>query len=413
MRKKGGLTIIVAVRDVSERKRAEQALRQAEGQLRQAQKMEAIGRLAGGVAHDFNNLLSVILSYANLVLETMRQSDPARADVDEIRQAAERAADLTRQLLAFSRQQLLEPKVIALGEVVQGVEGLLRRLLGADIDLALVTPSSKIKIHADPTQIAQVVINLAVNARDAMPLGGKLTIETADVHLDADYVAHHVGVTPGPYLMLAVTDTGMGMDAVTTARIFEPFFTTKGQGKGTGLGLSTVYGIVQQSGGHIWVYSEPGSGTTFKIYLPETHRPADRPSPVEPAPASLRGSETVLVVEDQDQVRALTRTVLARNGYHVLEARDGAQALLVSGDYPAKIDLLLTDVIMPLMSGKHLADRLAGLRPEMKVLYMSGYTDNSVIRRGVLEAGVAFLQKPVTPASLLGKVRTVLDEPSS
>jgi PAS domain S-box-containing protein len=408
--KRGAQTYAVAaIRDVSERKRNEQALRRAEEQLRQVQRMEAVGKLAGGVAHDFNNLLSVILRYANLLLESVGDH-AVQADIEEIRRAAERAADLTRQLLAFSRKQMLEPKVVSLGAIVLDMERLLRRLLGDDIDLALIVPSSDTKVFADPMQLEVVVMNLAVNARDAMPEGGKLTIETAEVYLDAEYVAHHAGATPGPHVMLAVSDAGAGMDDETRARVFEPFFTTKELGKGTGLGLSTVYGIVRQSCGHVWIHSKPGNGTTFNVYLPVTGRTPERAlAAQDDGAATVGGSETVLLVEDQEQVRTLVHSVLKRHGYHVLEANDAAHALVLSDRYPSKIDLLLTDVVMPQMSGRQLADRLVDRRREMKVLYMSGYTDNSVIRRGVLESDVAFLQKPLTPASLLRKVRKVLD----
>jgi PAS domain S-box-containing protein len=408
--KRGAKTFVVAaIRDVSERKRNEQALHQAEEQLRQLQKMDAVGKLAGGVAHDFNNLLSVILGYADVVLESI--ADPtARLDIEEIRRAAGRAADLTRQLLAFSRKQILAPKVVSPNQIVLGMERMLRRLLGDDIALAIVVAPTDKKVFVDPSQLEVVVMNLAVNARDAMPEGGALTIETAEVYLDAEYAARHTGAAPGPYLMLAVSDTGAGMDDETKARVFEPFFTTKEQGKGTGLGLSTVYGFVRQSGGHVWVYSEPGHGTTFKVYLPITDRtPEHALAAHDEAAAAVGGTETVLVVEDQEQVRMLVRTVLQRHGYQVLEANDADHALSVSEGHPSKIDLLLTDVVMPRTSGKQLADRLVDRRPDLKVLYMSGYTENSVIRRGVLESDVAFLQKPLTPASLLGKVRKVLD----
>ena len=381
--------------------------RQLEAQLAQAQKMEAIGRLAGGVAHDFNNLLTVILSYSDLLLEDLPAGSADRDDVTQIRKAAQGASELTRQLLAFSRQQVLQPKVVDLNTAVSGIERLLARVLREDIKLRCALAPDAGTIRVDPGQLEQVLMNLAVNARDAMPQGGLLTIETANVDLDAEYLQAHAMAKPGRYVMLAVTDTGVGMDAATQARIFEPFFTTKEVGKGTGLGLATVQGIVQQSGGFIWVYSEPDHGTVFKIYLPLVDEPV---SQTERATAEdTRGTETVLVAEDVTAVRAVTREMLRRYGYTVLEAADGATALEVAANFKEPIHLLLTDVVMPDLNGRDLAARLQAARADLKVLFMSGYTDDAVVRHGILQQGIAYLQKPFTPESLARKVRTVLD----
>jgi two-component system, cell cycle sensor histidine kinase and response regulator CckA len=380
--------------------------RQLEAQLAQAQKMEAIGRLAGGVAHDFNNLLTVILSYSELLLEDLPAGSSDREDVAQIRKAAQGAGELTRQLLAFSRQQVLQPKVVDLNAAVSGIERLLARVLREDIKLRCTLAQDAGTIRVDPGQLEQVIMNLAVNARDAMPQGGLLTIETANVDLDEAFLRAHPVAKPGPYVMLAVTDTGTGMDAATQARIFEPFFTTKDAGKGTGLGLATVQGIVQQSDGFIWLYSEPDHGTVFKIYLPRVDEPASR---ADDAPeVDTRGTETVLVVEDVAAVRAVTREMLQRYGYHVLDAADGAAALQLAADHHAPIHLLLTDVVMPDLNGRDLARRLSAARPDMKVLFMSGYTDDAVVRHGILQEGIAYLQKPFTPRSLSAKVRKVL-----
>jgi two-component system cell cycle sensor histidine kinase/response regulator CckA len=397
---------IAVALDVTERNRME-------GQIRQAQKMEAIGNLAGGVAHDFNNLLSIILSYSEMLAADLPVGDPMRDDLGEISKAGERAAGLTRQLLAFSRRQILQPRILDLNTVVGGVAKMLRRLVGEDVELDCVSGAALGTVSADPGQVEQVVMNLVVNARDAMPDGGKLTIETSNVELDSTYAADHPGVEPGAYVMLAVTDTGTGMDRATRERIFEPFFTTKEEGKGTGLGLSTVFGIVRQSGGSIGVDSELGEGTTIKVYLPQAD-PASGDAPeVAKEVQTRRGSETILLVEDEEQVRALTRTILERHGYHVLEAQSGGDALLLCEQHKTAIHLLLTDVVMRRMSGRTLAARLASLRPEMKVLYMSGYTDDAIIRHGLLNSDVAFLQKPFTGATLIRKLGEVLDSQSA
>jgi two-component system, cell cycle sensor histidine kinase and response regulator CckA len=393
--------IIVNVRDLTER-------RKLEDQLRQSQKMEAIGQLAGGIAHDFNNLLTAILGYCNLMLDDIPMDNPLRTDLEEIRHAGERAAALTRQLLAFSRRQMLQPQIVDINAIVRQLEKLLRRLLSADVELVTALAPSLPTVKVDPVSIEQVLMNLAVNARDAMPHGGRLTIETAAVDLDEGYTVNHAGVVPGRYIMIALSDTGEGMDEATRSRIFEPFFTTKEQGKGSGLGLATVYGIVKQSGGHIWVYSEPGHGTVFKVYLPHAEA-ATAALPRDEQPAALKkGWETVLLVEDENAVRALAREVLRRHGYVVLEARHGVDALRLAERHPDDIHLMITDVVMPHMGGRELAERLATARPKMKVLFMSGYTDQAVMHRHITP-GSAFLQKPFTPEAFARKVRMVLD----
>jgi len=399
----GDITGFLAIqRDITERK-------VLEGQLRQAQKMEAVGRLAGGIAHDFNNLLTIIAGYSDMMLSRLAADDPLRAHVSEIRIAGDRAASLTRQLLAFSRQQVLAPQVLDLNAVVANMDKMLRRLIGEHIDLVTVCEKRLWHVKADPGQLEQVIMNLAVNARDAMPKGGKLTLETANVELDGAYARAHVAVKPGRYIMLAVSDTGCGMDSETQSHLFEPFFTTKERGKGTGLGLSTVYGIVKQSGGNVWVYSELGRGATFKVYLPQVDEPLEEPRPVEARAVAARATETVLVVEDEVSVRSLVRGVLESRGYRVLEASHGADALSISDQHGGPIHLLLTDVVMPEMSGRDLASRVMPRRPEIRVLYMSGYTDDAIVHNGVLDAGTAFLQKPFTPDALARKVREVLD----
>jgi two-component system, cell cycle sensor histidine kinase and response regulator CckA len=379
-----------------------------EAQLRQSQKMDGIGRLAGGVAHDFNNLMTVILGFARLVLAGLSDTSSLRDDVDEIQRAAERAADLTRQLLAFSRQQVLAPRVVTLNEIIVGMDRMFRRLIGEDIEFFTLASPDLPPILVDTGQIEQVLMNLVLNARDAMPEGGKLTIETCAIELDEAYASSHSEVVPGTHVMLAVTDTGSGIDKATQARIFEPFFTTKPKGKGTGLGLSTVFGIVKQSGGHIWVYSEEGKGTTFKLYFPVTRAQPTPASPSAPV-ATQRVSETILVVEDEPQLAKLMVRILTGAGYQVLAARSGREAIELSANHTLPIQLLLTDVIMPQMSGKQLAAELALRRPTMKVLYVSGYTDNSIVHHGILDPGVAFLQKPFSFDTLTKKVREVLE----
>ncbi|MCK6550865.1 PAS domain-containing protein [Myxococcota bacterium] len=396
-------------REMADRMKAESALARSQEQLRHAQKMEAIGRLAGGIAHDFNNILSVILGYAEMMLEDFRPHDPLHRDLAEVKKAADRGAGLTRQLLAFSRQQVLEPRVVDLNEVLGNMDRMLRRMLGEDVELRSHAARDLGLVKVDPGQIEQVVMNLAVNAREAMPQGGKLTIETANVDLDAAFAAEHLGIAPGPHVMLAVSDNGVGMDRATQARIFEPFFTTKATG--TGLGLATVFGIVRQSGGSIWVYSEPGQGSSFKVYLPRATGEM-KLAPTHEQVVDLRGSETLLLVEDEEQVRTLGLNILRRFGYHVLEAKNAGEALLIAEGHPGVIDLLVTDVVMPHVSGHKLAERLVAARPGLRVLFMSGYTDQTMEHRGELVRGAAFLQKPLTPELLARKVREVLG-PSS
>ncbi len=378
-----------------------------QAQFLQAQKMESVGRLAGGIAHDFNNLLTVINGMADLAIMAVDEDAPIRSELNEIRLAGDRAARLTRQLLALSRQQILKPEVLNLASVVAQMQSMLQRLLGEDVELGMNLPADLASIKADPGQIEQVILNLAINARDAMPDGGTLTIETRHVDLDAAFAASHPSVVPGPHVLLEVTDTGIGMDEATRDRIFEPFFTTKAPGKGTGLGLPTIYGIVKQSGGSVWVASEPGMGTTFSIYLPQV---ADRPqhgrAAVSTAPAS--GTETILLVEDERPLREFTRRILQSAGYTVLQAGNGNEALALIESADA-LDLMVTDVVMPGMNGRELSTRAASLRPDIKTLYMSGYTDDAILRHGVLDDAARFIMKPFTQAELKGKVREVLD----
>jgi signal transduction histidine kinase len=392
---------LVVLRDVTDRK-------QLEAQLRQSQKMEAIGRLAGGVAHDFNNLLSVIAGYAELILRALPADSPQRVRGEEILKASTRAAALTRQLLAFSRQQVLQPKIFDLNAVVSEMEAMLERLLGVDVILDTRLDPSLGHVRADPGQIEQVVMNLVVNARDAMPDGGRIALSTSNTDMDEAYVRDHLGSRPGPYVLLQVSDTGHGMDPETQAHIFEPFFTTKEKGKGTGLGLATAYGVVKQSGGYIWVNSRPGGGTTFYVFLPrvdpleETER-----APIAEIPPGFAG-ETILLVEDQEAVRHLMREVLEMSGYIVLEAASGREALRVSAEHKAPIRLMVTDVVMPGMTGTDLGRQLRAQRPEMKVLYVSGYADDA-LHDEVLDEGAMFLQKPVKGAELERVVRKLLE----
>jgi PAS domain S-box-containing protein len=398
----GGLQLRAAgiALDVTERRTLEE-------QYRQAQKMEAIGQLAGGVAHDFNNILTAIEGYCLLAIENAPTDSPLQTDLHEIRRAAERAASLTRQLLAFSRRQILEPRVLDLRESLTSMAPMLRRLIGEQIEVVVRATTDIGRVKADPGQIEQVILNLAVNARDAMPDGGTLLLEVADAVLDESYGRRHATMRPGPYVMLAVSDTGSGMDAATQARIFEPFFTTKEQGKGTGLGLATVYGIVKQSGGHIWVYSELDRGSTFKVYLPRVDEALE--APVAPSAAgSVHGQETILVVEDEQAVRALVRRALERYGYRILVAGTPSEALDIARTEPAVIHLLLSDVILPHMSGTALAAKIMSSHPGICVLYMSGYTDHAIVQHGVLSRDTPFLQKPFTPEALARKVRDVL-----
>ncbi|MEK6779952.1 MAG: PAS domain S-box protein, partial [Candidatus Deferrimicrobiota bacterium] len=405
----GAVTSIMSIiTDITSRRSTEEALRQSEEQLRQAQKMEAVGRLAGGIAHDFNNLLTAVTGYSELLQERIGDQDPMWRELEEIRRAGVRAASLTRQLLAFSRRQVLQTKVLDLNWIVTGLETMLRRLIGEDVELVTKLGGDPVRLKADPGQIEQVVMNLVVNSREAMPQGGRLVIGTASVNL-GKREADRLGLAePGIYAILAVSDTGAGMSEEVKSHLFEPFFTTKAEG--TGLGLATVYGIVQQSGGGIRVDSEIDKGTTIKIYFPSVDELVEAAEGAGAVPAVVSGGlETVLVAEDEDMVRDLVCEILQRNGYIVLEARSGNEALLISGRHHGPIHLLLTDIVMPRMRGTALAERLALLRPEMKVLYMSGYTDDATFNNGDAGKGTAFIQKPFGPSTLANKVREVLD----
>ncbi len=399
------------IRDVTERKRAEAENEKLQTQLQQAQKMEAVGRLAGGVAHDFNNLLTVINGYSDLLLQKIAKESPMHWEVKEIQGAGERAATLTRQLLAFSRKQIIEPKVLDLNLLIADLGKMLVRLIGENIDLKIVPGKGLGLIRVDPGQFEQVLINIAVNARDAMPDGGTVLVETANVELDEEYCAQRAyQIHSGRYVRLAVSDTGCGMTGETSKQIFEPFFTTKATGKGTGLGLSMIYGAVKQSGGLIEAYSEVGKGTTFKIYLPRVEGEAVRPEK-DARPAVLPGgTETVLLVEDEEIVRTMCSRILLELGYKVLQARNGTEGIALAQGYGEPIDLLLTDVVMPGMNGSELATKLVLLHPEMKILFMSGYTDDAISRHGVLDEGVSFIGKPYTPSALAKRIREVLDK---
>jgi two-component system, cell cycle sensor histidine kinase and response regulator CckA len=400
----GAIFGIAFVSDISQRKKLEE-------QLTHAQKMEAVGRLAGGVAHDFNNMLTVITGYNRMILDELSTVDPLRGYAEEILKAADRAGALTNQLLAFSRRQIMQPRVISINTAIEQIEKMLRRLIGEDIELMITLNSSAGNIKADPNHIEQAIVNLAVNARDAMPTGGRLTIETGTFHIDDTYVRTHMGVKPGDFVMIAVSDTGIGMDSATRQHIFEPFFTTKERGKGTGLGLATVYGMVKQSGGDIWVYSEPGTGTTFKLYFPKVDEPVAEATGNGPDKAKDIATETILLVEDEKAVRDLTCRILQKLGYQVLTAASGEAAIEIGRSYAGQVALLLTDVVMPNMSGRQVADALLLIRPDLKVLFLSGYTENTVVHHGVLDSAVDFLPKPFSREVLGQKIREILARP--
>jgi nitrogen-specific signal transduction histidine kinase/ActR/RegA family two-component response regulator len=384
-------------------------IRGVEQRLRHVQKMEAIGRLAGGIAHDFNNVLGVIVAYSEMLVEKLHDDEEMFPLVMSITKAVERGGTLTRQLLAFSRQQVLEPQVMSLGEYLGSIKGMLARVIGEDLELKIRTSDTHFHVRVDPTQIEQVIMNLVVNARDAMPKGGSLTIETTNVDLDETYAGRPLAAKPGPHVLLAVSDNGHGMDEATRARLFEPFFTTKSAGKGTGLGLSTVFGIIQQSGGSLEVYSQPDLGTSVKVYLPRIDQPVSVEAQALKCQAA-RGTETILVVEDDEMVRKLVRETLEREGYRVMDSADPVAARRIADSHKGEIQLLITDVVMPKVSGDELAAQITASRPAIKVLYMSGYTDNAVVNSGILEKEAAFLQKPFTPGALAHKVREVLEK---
>jgi PAS domain S-box-containing protein len=396
--------------DITERKRAEEALAKTEEHLRQTQKMEAIGRLAGGVAHDFNNLLTAVIGYSEMALKKVAIDNPIWNDILEIKKAGERAATLTNQLLAFGRKQMLQPKILDLNSVVENISKMLRRLIGEHIDIAVVPQAKLGLVKADPGQIEQVIVNLAVNARDAMPKGGKLTLETSNVYVSNESPFSDLEITPGHYVMFAMTDTGVGMDVKTMARIFEPFFTTKELGKGTGLGLSMVYGIIKQSGGHVAIYSESGVGTTVKVYLPRIDDQQFVPMLQTKIALPQKNSETILLVEDEEVVRELTSRILRDLGYGVLVASNGQEALDIAAKSIETIDLVISDIVMPQMGGKELVEKLLLMKPQIKLIYISGYTENSIVHQGVLDPNIDFLQKPFSYEAIAAKVRQVLDK---
>ena len=408
----GKPAILNFLTDITERKRTEEEMNTLQEQFRHSQKMEAIGRLAGGIAHDFNNLLTIIKGYSQLSLHELKEEGPLKENIEEINKASEKASDLTRQLLSFSRSQMMEMKVIDLNNIVRNLDKMLRRVIGEDVELITCLADDLGRIKADPGQIEQVIMNLAVNAKDAMPSGGKLAIETANVELDGIYARSHIGVKPGRYVMLLVSDTGMGMAPEVKKKVFEPFFTTKEKDKGTGLGLSTVYGIVKQSGGDIWVYSEPSYGTTFKIYFPRVDEPQDIEGVKEEGVEEglPLGDETILLVEDNEEVRKVTARILKMQGYRVLEASNEGDAFSICDQHDGPINLMVTDIVMPKMDGPELAKQLLSLYPEMKVIYMSGYVENIIPHHGILEKGMEYIQKPFTVNELARKVREVLDK---
>jgi two-component system cell cycle sensor histidine kinase/response regulator CckA len=403
-----GTQMLGVATDITARKKAEDALHESEQMLRQAQKMESVGTLAGGIAHDFNNLMTAVTGYSEIVLRRMPAHDPLRAKIEEIKNAGDRAASLTRQLLAFSRKQILKPIVLDLNTVVTGMGKMLPRVIGEDVELRFELAGSLGKVKADPGQVEQVLMNLVVNARDALPSGGCITVQTENVDFSGS-PRKRVIAEPGRYVVLSVTDNGTGMDAEIQSHMFDPFFTTKEVGKGTGLGLSTVYGIVKQSGGTIWVYSEPGEGTTIKIYLPRTDAAAEMSGADVSSLSTARGNETILLVEDEPMVRDLTKEFLEEYGYRVVTAANGSEGLRICQEFPDKIDLMLTDVVMPQMSGRELAEKACMSRPEIRVLYMSGFTDDAIVRHGVLADDLCFIQKPFSPDALARKARAVLD----